>query len=189
MHRRQTLHTVVILIVALGTAACGDDPFALRWTENPEEVTIQSLDRPGPQVRAGFNLFERTPVRIEAPQTGGRWDFALEREGETLRLLPPRTMGIQDSSAGISPMEGAQWDDIREAPRDTTAYTFDEPVPVRDGTIYVGRTHEQAGSFGRRCIYYGKLEPVVVDVERGALTFRFDVNPDCNNRSLVPPGS
>ena len=180
---------LMVSALALSSAACGGDPFALQWVENPEEATVYALDRPEPHLRSGFNLFERRPVRIEEPAADGRWDFAVERRDGTLYFLPPRVMGIRNSRAGLSPMQGIPWEDIREAPSDSTLYIFNEPVEAERGTVYVIQTHEQTGSFGLRCVYYGKVEPVELDVERGALTFLFDVSPDCNNRDLVPPGS
>ena len=64
-----------------------------------------------------------------------------------------------------------------------------DAVPAELGTIYVVRTHEQLGSYNRLCVYYGKLEPIEIDVTLGTFHFRHDTSPDCNNRSLVPPGT
>jgi len=76
---------------------------------------------------------------------------------------------------------------MRRAPSDTLLYVTDKPVPVELGTIYVVRTHEQIGSYGRICVYYGKLEPLEIDLQAGVLRFLQDTSPVCNNRSLLPP--
>jgi hypothetical protein len=52
----------------------------------------------------------------------------------------------------------------------------------------VVQTTQVVGSFGQRCVFFAKLEPLVIDVAGGALTFLFDANPVCNDPRLVPPG-
>ena len=173
----------------LFASGCGSDPFAVRWTESPQEATIYSLDRPEPHLRSAFNLSARRAVRLEGADARGRWDFALERRDGRLYLVPPGAMGVRGSQAAISPVAGVPWEDVREAPSDTARFVSRAPVLLEAGTIYVVRTHEQLGSFGRTCVFYGKVEPLDIDLERGALTFLNDVSPDCNNRRLVPRGS
>ncbi len=184
---RATLLLTGLAILSGMVAACGDDPFAIRWSENRQEATIYALDRPEPGLRSAFNLFERTPVKPEDPGIDGRWDFALERAGDRLRLVPPKALGHRDSRAGIVPMPGMEWEEVEEAPADTAVYVTDEPVDLEAGTLYIVRTHEQTGRFGQRCVFYGKVEPREVNAARGTFTFIFDVSPDCNNRNLVPP--
>ena len=55
------------------------------------------------------------------------------------------------------------------------------------GSIYVIKTNRVPGSFGSTCVYYAKLEPVVIDAAGGTLTFSFITNPICNSIDLVPP--
>ena len=78
-------------------------------------------------------------------------------------------------------------EDVLEAPSDTTAYSAEDPVPVESGTVYVGRTDQAIGAFGRRCVYYARLEPVLIDVAGGTLTFVYDASPVCNSLRLIPP--
>ncbi len=167
-------------------AACGDDPFLLRWQENPQEAILFSLDRPELNNPSAFNMLSRARVVIEDPTAEGRWDFAVERRGDRMVLLPPRTLGL-NSLAAIVPFPGMEYADVRRAPTDTLLYITDEPVPVELGTIYVIRTHQQVTSFGSVCSYYGKVQPLEVDLLAGTLRFLHDTSPDCNNRSLVPP--
>jgi hypothetical protein len=49
------------------------------------------------------------------------------------------------------------------------------------------RTNQYVGSFGTRCVNYGKLEPVAIDAVVGTLSFVFDASPVCNDRKLIPP--
>jgi hypothetical protein len=168
-------------------AGCRDDPFEIPWEENPFETTIYALDRPELNRPSGFDMSRRARVIIEGPEAGGRWDFAVDRQDGGMVLLPPRVLGVT-SRAAIAPIPGVSYDDVREAPRDTLAYISREPVPLQHGTIYVIRTHQQADAFGRQCVFYGRVEPVEMDVETGTFRFRSDTSPECNNRRLVPRG-
>jgi len=176
------------LAVALAVAGCGDDPFQINWEENPQETVLFALDREELNRPSGFNMLERRSVIVEAPAAEGRWDFAVDRQDGGFVLLPPNLLGVQ-SRAGIASIPGVEWDDVREAPRDTLAFNMDAPVPTEPGTIYVVRTHQQMDLFGRQCVFYGKLEPIEMDVDQGVFRFRHDTNPRCNDRSLVAPGS
>lgn len=173
-------------LVALALTGCAEDPFLVEWSENPRESVIYALDRDERDRPSGFDLWSSSRVVIESPQADGRWDFVLDRQDGELVLIPPRTLGVS-SDAGIAPIAGVEYDEVRQAPADTASYSTSEPVPVELGTIYVIRTREQPGAFGQRCNYFGKVEPLEVDAVEGVLRFLFDVSPDCNNRSLTPP--
>lgn len=179
----RTLFVVVISIVLVG---CDADPFQFNWVENPREETLFALDRPEQNRPSGFEMLQGRRVIIESVGAAGLWDFALDRIDGELYLVPPAALGVV-TRAAIAPIEGVGFDDVREAPADTLLYNVNEPVVVRTGNVYVVRTRQQTGNFGQRCRYYGKVEPLVVDVDAGVLEFRFDTSPDCNNRSLVPP--
>ncbi len=180
--------TLLAALVLLGTAACGDDPFAFRWTENPREALLYSLDRDERNRPSAFGMLQGDRVILESAAAAGRWDFAVDRRGGQVVLVPPRAMGVQ-SRAGIFEVPNARYDEVREAPADTALYVTREPVPVRMGSIYVIRTRQQSGVFGELCVYYGKVQPLEIDAVNGTLLFRFDTSPDCNNPALVPPGS
>jgi len=179
----------VILLFGVGllltATACGDDPFRIEWSENPAEATLYAMDRQELNRPSAFDMLQRRRVVLESPQSQGRWDFALDRQGGSLVLLPPQALGVT-SRAGIAPMPGVAFDDLREAPSDTTRYITREPVPVQVGNTYAVRTHEQRGRFGQICTYYGKLEVVSLRPEDGVLIFRHDTSPECNSRRLVP---
>jgi hypothetical protein len=96
-------------------------------------------------------------------------------------------MGLT-SRARITSVDGMTFEEVREAPADTSAYVADLPVPVEVGPIYIVQTGEATGSFGSRCVYYAKLEALEADVQLGTLRFVYDSNPVCNSRDLVPPG-
>ncbi len=167
-------------------AACDDDPFAVRWTADPDTVRLFALSRPEPNLVSGYDFYPRRAVRIEAPTTGDDWDLALDfRDGEFV-FLPPAALGLS-SRAGLAVLEGATFESATEAPSDTTAYTTDAPVPVRLGRIYVIRTRRHSGFWGTLCHYYGKIEPLASDPNSGSLHFQFDLSQACNDLDLVPP--
>lgn len=180
----------LLLLVGAGLlpAACGDDPFQLRWEENPQEVTLYSVSRPELNLPTAFNFVARRTLPLESPTAAGNWDLAVDVRDGVLVFLTPGALGIR-SRASIAPVVGTTFKDLREAPSDTTRYISDRPVPVEAGTIYAIQTHEEAGSFGSVCVYYAKVEPRRIDPVEGVLTFLYDASPVCNSRRLVPPDS
>ena len=179
-------------VAALGAAiltalsGCGDDPFAFDWVDTPDTVVLYSLARPELNLVSGWDFFRGTAISVEAPASTGTWDVALDTRNGELVLLPPGALGVE-SRASIAPLTGILFEDVREAPSDSTAYISQAPVPMAIGTTYVVRTHQGVGAFGTRCVYYARLEPLELDVAGGTMTFREVTNPVCNDRDLVPP--
>ena len=188
--RLQSASVRLLSLALLGVllSACGDDPFVLRWQQNPREATLFSLDRPELNRPQAFDMLQGRRIIVQSAQEDGRWDFAVDRQNGEMVFLPPRTLGVV-SAAALAPFPNVSFDELRDAPADTAAYISREPIPIRTGILYVVRTHQQPGAFGQFCFYYGKLEPLEVNPETGTVRFLFDTNPDCNNRSLVPPGN
>lgn len=170
----------------LGFSACDDNPFLIRWEENPDTVLLYSLARPELNLLSGFDFVRRVSVRIESPSSADQWDLALDTQNGDLVFLPPGALGVT-SSARVAVMEGSDFEDVRRAPSDSTAYVSDKPVPVALGTTYVIRTRQSVGVYGQSCLYYGKFQPLAKDLEAGSVTFQFDVSPVCNDRKLFPP--
>ena len=167
--------------------ACGDDPFEIQWELQADTVLLYSLARPEMNMDSGFNFRPGTlgPVRIEAATATGTWDLALDTRGGELVFLPPGALGVS-SRARVTAIPNKRREEVIEAPADTTVYSVDQPVPVRSGTVYVVRTDRAPGAFGSRCFYYARLEPTLIDVEGGNLTFVYDASPVCNSRRLIP---
>jgi hypothetical protein len=186
---RRSAPRIVALTAALamGLTACGDDPFAFPWSDVPDTVKLYSLARPELDIPTGFSFADGLAFAVEAPVATGRWDLALGTEGGALVLLPPGALGVFGLRARVARFPNTSYADIVQAPSDTTLYEGDDPVTVEAGTIYVIRTNLRPGSFGSACTYYAKMEPVVIDVAGGSLTFRYITSPICNSRDLVPP--
>lgn len=184
---RLAVASLTLAAAALAAASCGDDPFRVRWSANPDTVLLYSMARPELNLPSAFEFRNRTRWRVETPEGTGRWDLALDSRNGELVFLPPGALGVE-SRAGIARFEGMSFADVTEAPADTALYFTEDPVPVGLGTTYAVRTNETVGGFfGTRCVYYAKLEPLEIDVAGGTLRFVFDGARACNNRSLVPP--
>ena len=180
------------VLVALGAAAlfglgaCGDNPFEIRWAAAPDTVLLYSLSRPELNLPSAININRRILVRVEAPGASGSWDLAVDSDGENFFFLPPGALGVV-SRAGITKIGPVDFLEVTEAPRDTIVYSVRTPLLAELGNIYVIRTDESTGAFGLRCVYFGKLEPIEIDVENGTIDFVYDSNPVCNDLSLIPP--
>jgi hypothetical protein len=184
---RVSAGTILGILVLLVVNACGDDPFEIQWELQADTVLLYSLARPEMNMDSGFNFRPGTlgPVRIEAATATGTWDLALDTRGGELVFLPPGALGVS-SRARVTAIPNKRREEVIEAPADTTVYSVDQPVPVRSGTVYVVRTDRAPGAFGSRCFYYARLEPTLIDVEGGNLTFVYDASPVCNSRRLIP---
>jgi hypothetical protein len=175
-----------VALAGIAAAACGDDPFAVRWAAQPDTVLLFSLARPELNLLSAFDFRNRARLRVEQPGATGRWDAALDTRDGQLVFLPPRVLGVE-SRAGIVPIDSLTFDEVVAAPADTAVYRTDVAVPIALGVTYVVRTHQTtAGFFGTLCVYYAKLEPLEVDVAAGTLRFVFDGARVCNDRGLVP---
>lgn len=177
---------VLVAALLLGAAGCSKDPFAFNWDDTPDTVLLYSLARPELNLVSAFDFFQGVPVRIEGATATGTWDAAVDTEGGQIVLAPPGVFGIT-STARIATLEGMGLDDVTRAPADTLVYVADARVPVRQGNVYVVKTNRSRGRFGRSCVYYAKLEPLLIDAPGGTLTFRYITNPVCNSKDLVPP--
>ena len=186
--RRRRLSVVAALLAmgVVGAAACGDDPFKIDWVESPDTVVLYSLARPDLNKVSGFDFYNRYALVVEDAESTGNWDFAVGTRNGRIVLLPPGALGVT-SKARVAALKGRTFADVTEAPADTLLYEARNPVPVELGTIYVWRTRQGYGSFGRVCVYYAKMEALAVDPAAGTLQFVFDSSRVCNDRSLIPP--
>jgi len=176
---------VALVLATVAWAACGTDPFAIHWAIQPDTVTLYSLARPELGLPSGFNFYNRRPVLVERANSTGNWDVAVGTENGAIVLLPPGALNVP-GKARVAALPGTTFDEVVEAPADTTLYSAVQPVPVQMGTVYVIRTNQSVGSFGTYCVYYAKLAPVEIDATQGSLRFVFDSSPVCNDRALIP---
>jgi hypothetical protein len=166
--------------------ACDDDPFRIRWEASPDTVILYSLARPELNLFSGFDFLGRRGVKIESPQAVSAWDLALDTRDGQLVFMPPEAIGVRNSAAAIAPMGAMEFSDLKKAPRDTTLYVGDQPVPITVGHLYVIRSRRAPGIYGSICSYFGKLMPLAKDMDDQSVTFMFDISPVCNDRKLIP---
>lgn len=177
----------VLALASVALSACDDDPFGFNdWVLTPDTAFLYSLDRPELNLPSGFNMSSRVRVEVEAAGSTGNWDFLVNTIDGRMVLMTPTAVGLE-TRAAIAPVPDQTFEGIRSAPADTTAYISREPVPMEVGRLYVVRTNLRSDSFGQSCSFYGKLEPLEIDVAGGTFLFRYDTSPLCNSRDLVPP--
>ena len=176
----------LLVASALGLAACGENIFDVKWTEaNVETATIYSLARPELNLPTAFNFVDRIPLQIHAPDATGSWDLVLDTQNGQLVFLPPGALEIT-TEVMVLAMPDTAFNDVIEAPEDSTLYTKDQPVPVETSSVYVLRTHAAPGRFGVICVRYGKLQPLQIAPALGTVVFEYDVSTICDDRGLIP---
>ena len=177
----------LLLLLFPVITACDDNYYVIHWEESPDTALLYSLARPELNLYSGFDFLGRRGVRIEAPSSVNGWDMALDTRDGDLVFIPPRSVGVANSTASIAPMGAMAYEDLTKAPRDTTMYIGDRPVAINVGELYVIRSRRSAGVYGNSCSYYGKFVPLSKDLEAQSVTFYFDISPVCNDRKLIPP--
>ena len=187
VRRLKRLIPLAVLIVA----AC-DDPFGPTvWDATPDTLTLFSASRPeylGLVSAVDITQFGGVvPLPIEAPGVTGNWDFALTDLDGGLALVPASAFaGLESRSRiGVLP-DTITWEEVTQAPRDTTEFGVD-PLPLVAGSVYVVRSRRASCGGVSSGFRYGKLRAVEINVAAG--TYRFEIvrNPLCDNRSFVPP--
>ncbi len=175
---------MVALLVA--STACGENIFDIKWTTpDVRTVLLYSLARPELNLPTAFNFVDRVRVEIQAPGATGSWDLLLDTQDGQLVFLPPGALGLT-SDVMVLEMPGMDFADVLKAPKDSTLYSKDQPVPVETSSVYVLRTHSGRSRFGVACLFYGKLQPLTVEPALGTVTFQYDVSTLCDDRGLVP---
>lgn len=182
----RTLLLGLALALFSGLTACEDRPFGyVDWNLSPDTARLYSLARPGLNQPSGFDFVDEVPVLIESQSALNQWDMALDTRNGQLVAVPAIGFGL-DSRARIADLGSTPFDEIAEAPGDTAAYSAGA-VPLRVGDLYVVRTRITVGLFGQSCFSFSKFSPILLDPVAGVMDFRFDGNPNCNDRRLLPP--
>ena len=171
----------------LGLSGCGENIFEQKWTvARVDTVLIYSLARPELNLPSAFDFVNRLALEIQAPGATGAWDLLLDTQDGQLVFLPPGALGITSGTMVLS-LPGMTFDDVIKAPKDTTLYSVDLPLPVETSSVYVLRTHQGRDRFGLPCRFYGKLQPLEVELALGTVRFIYDVSTLCDDRALIPP--
>lgn len=187
---RKTFAITAGLLLAIGSG-CGDstgldlNPLLVRDTVivaaplpgNADLPTALDIMTDGRGGIVGGRFPERVSDALQ-------WDFLVEIDEQTgnLVLLPARAVGIGDSRAAITPpIEGTSFDDLREAPGQST-FIPDSAVTMEVGNVHVARSRVSPASL---CMYFAKLQPLRVDVAEGILELQIVANQRCSDPRLV----
>jgi hypothetical protein len=182
---------LLVPFIAVAAGACSD-PFGPRpWPATPDTVTMYSASRAeyvGYRSALDIVSFPVATLPIEAPGLTGNWDVALADDGAGLALVPAVAFdGFSRSRIAIMPA-GTDFDELQRAPSDTAAYTA-EAVQLQPNRVYVIRSRRAQCTFSSAGYRYAKVVPVTIDANAGSLRFAIVTNPNCDNRSFVPPES
>lgn len=184
VHRLKRLIPLAVLVVA----AC-DDPYGPAvWDATPDTMMLFSASRAeylGFGSVLDITLQPVAALPLEAPSVTGNWDVALTDFEGGLALVPASAFAGLESRARIGVDSIRTFEQVTEAPRDTTEFGVD-PLPLREGDVYLVRSRRSSCgiSSGYR---YGKLRAISINEEAGTFRFEIVVNPYCDNRSFVPP--
>lgn len=183
----------VLGLVALVATGCDDRFGPSDWIATPDTVDLYSWNRPEYLgLPSGYDLIpglhgHGQRVAVDNPAVTGNWDFALVEEDGEFLLMPAGVLKGLENGAGIAPLPDEAFDALTKVPGSRDLYNETESVAVVVGQAYAVRSRNYFGFAGQRCSSYGKLRPISVNQEEGILRFEVIRNPNCNDRSMVPP--
>lgn len=170
------------VVLAMAGLAC-DDPFEglLRPVpDEPSEATLTDLRTGRLQDPSAFDLLFGAPARIDLTN---QWDFLYRvTEAGEPQLLPFGALADSTSDAGMQAVPEA-FEAVRMAPPD--GYLQNEAIPIAEGDVLVARTRRDPVQLFI-CRRFAKLQILEIDPAAGRVTFRYLVNPNCDDRVLVP---
>lgn len=182
----------LVLLATCAAAAMGacDDEFRFLPDMRTDTATLFSLAVPELNLPSAYSLGSlfRGPQILETVDPG-IWDIAIDTQDGALVIVMPADFGLVTRARITTLPDNPAFETVVEAPRDTTVYMATGPVTLSTAEVYVIRSHEEQGTFGARCTYFTKLQPLRLDVAAGEVDFISTTNANCNDRRLVPEGS
>lgn len=170
------------LALAIGVAGCGSST-GVDTLSNPDEPSEAELnDFLDQDIReaSAFDILSSSPVRLDS---NSRWDFLFQILGDgTAQLKPRGAVTESESDAGLRKLS-TTFDETRSAP--INGYQLFRAMAVAEGDVIAARSQRDAG-LSIRCRRYAKIEILSIDRAAGTMMFRHLVNPNCENRNLVP---
>lgn len=182
-----------LVIAALIFTGCEDPYGPQEWVAIPDTVSLYSLSRvEHHNLPSAYDLlpgYNGQRLAVETPGASGNWDFALTESAGKLQLIPSGVIKDLASGAAIALLADGNFGAINKVPGDANLYKESEAVTLEAGKVYAIRSRRFFGLGGSNCVLYGKLAPIEIDTEAGELRFEIIRNPNCNDRSMVPPKS
>lgn len=182
--------TSLAIAALVFTTGCSDELGPDEWSAVPDTVKLYSLSRDGYQgLPAAFDLLtgrHGQRILVETPGASGNWDFALVEDNGRLMLMPAGVRRELQNGAGVGLLAGESFEGVTKVPGDRAMYQDSVSVPLESGRVYALRS--RTFYYGSQpCSLYGKLSPITIDAAAGELSFEVVRNPNCNDRSMVPP--
>lgn len=120
----------------------------------------------------------------ERSRDATQWDFAVRLQNGELVLVPARVIGLTNTRSAITPaLEGETFESVEEAPVQS-AFNPETTVAMRTGSVYGVRSRPtNCGGFTGE--FYGKIQPLDVDVTNGRLRLQIVTNGMCEDVRLV----
>ena len=89
----------------------------------------------------------------------------------------------EDEDAGLQRMS-VPFEALREAPE--SGYTHVDSLPAAVGDVFAVQSRRDPAFGTIRCRRFAKVEVLEIDAAAGTFSFRHLVNPNCEQRTLVP---
>jgi len=191
--KRAARFTGALGLIALAfTTACDDDFGPVDWDATPDTVDLYSWVREEyRRLPTGYDLLSGRHgqrVAVDDPGSSGNWDFALLEGDDELILLPAGALtDLGATGAGILTLSELDFEGVTKVPGGRDTYLESDPVTAEVGRLYALRSRRYYGIIGQDCHLYGLLRPISIDLAEGILRFEVIRNPNCNDRSMVPP--
>jgi hypothetical protein len=165
-------------------AACGGAtaPNTIANPDDPTEAVLFDLRDQVVRNPSAFDIISSSPVRLDS---NTRWDFVFLIRADGTAILKPRAT-ITDEirlDAGLV-KTSLTFDEVRSAP--AGGYERVRATTIDEGDVLAMQSQRDPVLQPVRCRRYGKMEILSIDVAAGTVTFRHLINPNCENRNLVP---
>ncbi|UCC82411.1 MAG: hypothetical protein JSW46_15705 [Gemmatimonadota bacterium] len=180
-------HVALLLTVALGLVACGDELGNISRPSSPIEVELVDLVD-GPLNRANaLNVVAGrgfSAPRVARVDDTDQWDITFAVVDGEPKWLPRGFFDGIELSAGIRVMQ-ADFEDVELLPRDEESYELEQPLPATVGTTYGIRSRTDP-TLSLPCHVFAKMvvDSIAGDPQR--VWFRVLWNPNCDDANVTP---
>jgi len=171
------------MVAIAGLSACGNstEPTLIPVPDEPREALLVDVSSGALSDPSAFDLISAEPVRTD--QFSG-WDFVFQIADDDSSLLWPRAAIVEeDEDAGLQRMS-VSFEALREAPE--SGYTHVDSLPAAVGDVFAVQSRRDPAFGTIRCRRFAKVEVLEIDAAAGTFSFRHLVNPNCEQRTLVP---
>jgi len=169
---------------AIAVAACGGStaPDTLANPDEPTEAVLYDFTDQGVRNPSAFDIIASSPVRLDS---NTRWDFVFQIRSDGTAVLRPRATITDEIRLDAGLVKGSlTFDELRSAP--AAGYERVRATTIEEGDVLAMQSQRDPNLQPVRCRRYGKMEILSIDLAAGTVTFQHLINPNCENRNLVP---